>query len=222
VLQKTLRSIERSDWPASQLFLEVDQSTDHDPYQSQAINAAKLLKKFLRRKEEFLLFLEDDVEVNQHLCANLECWLQQNSAIHLGSLYNPGYLLLWREGITGIVEPSSFFGSQALLISRKAAAYLMRRWNGVEGMQDLRIRQLAELAEIPIYLHIPSLVQHRSEKSTWGGRFHQARDFVPLFAPTEPKILNQLSTHQLRRSHSSVSSFRRSRSRVEIPAGSNR
>jgi hypothetical protein len=32
-----------------------------------------------------------------------------------------------------------------------------------------------------LYYHVPSLVQHVGKKSVWGGFFHQAADYDPLW-----------------------------------------
>ncbi len=66
---------------------------------------------------------------------------------------------------------------QALLLSKEAIDYIMPRWNDVPGAQDIKISRLVGRLERPILYHAPSLVQHIGTRSTWGGGFHQARDF---------------------------------------------
>jgi hypothetical protein len=41
--------------------------------------------------------------------------------------------------------------------------------------------RLAGRLDRPLYYHVPSLVQHVGKKSVWGGFFHQAADYDPLW-----------------------------------------
>jgi hypothetical protein len=75
------------------------------------------------------------------------------------------------------VDGESIFGSQALLLSRQTAAYVVKHWNEIEGMQDIKISRLAARLKKPIFYHFPSLVQHVGRKSTWGGAFHRSSDY---------------------------------------------
>ena len=73
--------------------------------------------------------------------------------------------------------PDSVFGSQAFLMSMSAVAYVVRNWNQVEGMQDIKISRLAGRLKYPLLYHCPSLIQHAGRASVLGGPFHQAPDF---------------------------------------------
>jgi hypothetical protein len=73
------------------------------------------------------------------------------------------------------------FGSQAFVIAREALKYVIDRWTEVEGMQDIRISRLAGHLQPQMFYHAPSLVQHVGKESVWGGGFHQARDFDPIW-----------------------------------------
>ncbi len=79
------------------------------------------------------------------------------------------------------MDANSAFGSQALLLSKEAIDYILPRWNDVSGAQDIKISRLADRLGSPILYHAPSLVQHVGTQSTWGGGFHQARDFDPFW-----------------------------------------
>ena len=48
-------------------------------------------------------------------------------------------------------------------------------------MQDIKISRLAAQLDEPIFYHVPSLVQHVGKRSTWGGKFHFAADYDPLW-----------------------------------------
>jgi hypothetical protein len=80
-----------------------------------------------------------------------------------------------------VIAPHSIFGSQAFLISSRAAHYFVRHWNEVEGLQDIKMSRLAGRLKRPLYYHTPSLIQHVGRESLWGGGFHQAPDFDPLW-----------------------------------------
>jgi hypothetical protein len=82
---------------------------------------------------------------------------------------------------TRIVDPHTAFGSQALLLSKDAVEYVVRRWDAVPGLQDIKIFRLLARLGNPVFYHAPSLVQHIGANSTWGGGFHQASDFDPAW-----------------------------------------
>ncbi len=111
----------------------------------------------------YILFLEDDLDFNRHIRHNLHNWGPvKNKTVTLASLYNPRVreLACDLRNNARIVEPHSVFGSQAFLISRPTVEYLLRHWKKVDGMQDIKISRLAGLLRNPIFYHAPSLVQH--------------------------------------------------------------
>ncbi len=180
VRRQTLRNLERTDWGQAEVLVEMDDGVGDDPKERQQRSALRLLKRFLQAKGDHLLFLEDDLDFNRWLRHNLEQWppLQARS-VTLAGLYNPGL----REEACDVksrayvIRADHIFGSQAFLLSRKAAQFMIEHWNEVEGMQDIRMSRLAGRLGRPIYYHSPSLVQHVGAKSTWGGVFHEASDF---------------------------------------------
>jgi len=110
----------------------------------------------------------------------LESWLPlRKRQATVASLYNPSVreFKCDVERNVRLVDPRCVFGSQALLLSRKAVEFTVARWHTVRGMQDIRISRLAGKMGAPICYHAPSLVQHVGKKSTWGGGFHRALDF---------------------------------------------
>ena len=107
----------------------------------------------------------------------------KSETLGLASLYNPGLRELACDirNHARIVAPKSVFGSQAFLISRNTVEYVVRHWNEVQGMQDIKISRLAGRLKTPIFYHAPSLVQHTGAQSVWGAKFHQAADFDPTW-----------------------------------------
>ncbi len=176
----TLRRLGRTDWDRSALTVIEDTSSHADPQVRQTETALRALVHGLASGARHVLFLEDDLDFNHHLLHNLRQWsLVQQDQIGLASLYNPGV----REaacdlaGNAYIVRPQFVFGSQSFLLSRPVLANVVQNWTSVAGMQDIRMASLAGRLRLPIYYHVPSLVQHVGRNSTWGGGFHHARDF---------------------------------------------
>jgi hypothetical protein len=196
LLQQTLASLRASDWGDRPVHVQMDSSSDASPNVRQTETAFAALQAALRTPATHVLFLEDDVTFNRHLAHNLMNWspLVRGLAV-FASLYNPGmrpHASSYRENFS-LGSPESCFGSQAFIIARDALKYIIEHWKEVEGMQDIRISRLAARLQSPMFYHTPSLVQHVGEASTWGGGFHQARDFevdwkAPAFedAPVRP------------------------------------
>jgi ADP-heptose:LPS heptosyltransferase len=179
-LRKTLRSLARTDWRVESVHLQVDRETGSDHRERQTRTALLALEWSLSTDAEYVLFLEDDLSFNRHIRHNLERWKPLwNGELTLAGLYNPGL----RESAYDlqnravVVQPGSVFGSQAFLMSRHTVEFVVRHWNRVGGMQDIKISRLAGRLRHPILYHCPSLIQHVGRESVWGGSFHQALDF---------------------------------------------
>jgi hypothetical protein len=74
------------------------------------------------------------------------------------------------------------YGTQTIILSRKAAQIVAETWtnfrNYQPGMfQDILISRIVADNGLPIYYHLPSLVEHRAVASTYGGSKHQSIDF---------------------------------------------
>jgi Mannosyltransferase putative/Glycosyltransferase family 9 (heptosyltransferase) len=181
---QTLDRLAKTDWGQEPPHLEIDPG-DGDDYRKRQTHCAYLaLKRCLERPADYLFFLEDDLDFNQHLRHNLEHWeLLRSGGVTLASLYNPRVpdLACDIKNRARVVHPQSVFGSQALLISRGIVAHLVEHWEEVKGMQDIRIAKLAGRLRNPVFYHSPSLVQHTGRRSLWGGKFHQAADFDPCW-----------------------------------------
>ena len=178
--QRTLANLAGTDWGDEPIHLEIDQGEGDDHRRKQTLCSYWALRRSLDGSADYILFLEDDLEFNRHFRHNLHQWAPvKNGAVTLAGLYNPSL----RESACDlrvharIVAPRSVFGSQALLLSRRTVAYIVRHWNQVTGMQDIKISRLAGRLKNPIYYHVPSLVQHVGTRSIWGGTFHRAMDF---------------------------------------------
>jgi hypothetical protein len=162
--------------------VELDRSNLQDPRERQAQTSYLALSRSLRETDaDYVLFLEDDIEVNRSLYENLLNWpALQQKRFSLGGLYNPGVQILASDlkKRAIVVNPESIYGSQAFVISRSAARYVLHHWDEVPGMQDIKISRLAARTGLILY-HVPSLVQHVGTQSTWGGGYHQAIDYDP-------------------------------------------
>ena len=157
----------------------MDGATEEDRRDRQTKTALCALQWGLSAGADYILFLEDDLAFNRHLRHNLERWRPlRTGEIALAGLYNPNLREsaydLQNQAV--VVAPQSVFGSQAFVISISAVARVVRHWDEIEGMQDIKISRIAGRLKYPVLYHCPSLVQHVGKSSVWGGAFHQARD----------------------------------------------
>lgn len=181
VRRRTLNSLRRSDWGGTPLLV-FDSRKGGTPVKRTMNSAYLALQGGLDQMAEYILFLEDDLAFNRHIRHNLNRWRPlQGDALTLASLYNPSI----REQACDIrsnariVDPYAVWGGQAFLMSRDTVEHVVRHWREFKSNHDLRIPRLAGQLGKPILYHAPSLVQHTGRKSTWGGCFHQAKDFDP-------------------------------------------
>jgi hypothetical protein len=175
--QETLANLGRTDW-GEEAVVVVDVSEHFDRRERLVHTCRLLLRDALAAKRwDYLLFLEDDLVFNLHLRHNLQAWWPlRRGKVQLASLYNPGVRYLAHGPSCAAADPETVYGSQAFLISRACAAHLLKHYDAMSGMQDIRFSRLAARLG-PIYYHTPSLVQHVGRVSAWGGQFHEARDF---------------------------------------------
>ncbi len=180
--EQTLQRLAASDWGDAGLHLELDANRFERRQERQTQTSLLALQHSLDYDADYVLFLEDDLDFNQHLRHNLEHWMPlRQGSLALASLYNPGVRELAYDvpNHAAVVSSNAIYGSQAFILPRRTAAYVLRHWDEVEGMQDIKLSRLAGRLPRPIYYHVPSLVQHLGKQSVWGGRFHQALDFAP-------------------------------------------
>jgi ADP-heptose:LPS heptosyltransferase len=184
VRRRTLENLARTDWGDMPLHIHFDTPDGGTPIERQVQSSCVALKKSLDYRADYILFLEDDVDFNRHIRHNLRNWAPVTSgAVTLAGLYNPRLReKAWDlKSNARIVDPNSAYGSQALLLSKETVEYVVRRWDDVPGGQDIKMTRLAGRLGKPIFYHAPSLVQHMGTRSTWGGGFHQASDFDPVW-----------------------------------------
>jgi hypothetical protein len=183
-LDKTLRNLRASDWADRPVHVEMDRSADASPQIRQTETAFAALQAMVRTPATHVLFLEDDVQFNFNVVHNLVNWRPLAQGLTLfASLYNPGGRPLacsFRDNYS-IGSTNTCFGSQALVIARDALKFVLDHWNEIEGMQDIRISRLIAKLQPQMFYYTPSLVQHVGKESTWGGGFHSAGDFDPVW-----------------------------------------
>ena len=181
VRRATLERLAATDWVGDAVVV-LDGTDAVRPQERQERTARRLLERAAADGAGFVLFLEDDLEFNRHLSHNLAHWhplLAAGPDGHLlGSLYDPGvYATEWHlDRAFSVAHPEFVYGSQAFLLSRATVALVLAGWDGVPGMQDIKISRIAAKAG-PIHYHRPSLVQHVRAPSTWGGPYHWAKDY---------------------------------------------
>ncbi|HTL15689.1 MAG TPA: glycosyltransferase family 9 protein, partial [Patescibacteria group bacterium] len=108
IRERTLLSLKRSDWGNRPVHVEIDRReaprggriilncdssvAAGERQRNQAHTAWRALRHVLRRTDaEYILFLEDDVEVNRFMFHNLQLWRPLlEGEVTLAGLYNPG------------------------------------------------------------------------------------------------------------------------------------
>lgn len=183
LLRQTLRDLGRTDWAEPpRVYEDIDVSR---PLQDRVVTAAYgLVRRALACHNDFILFLEDDLRFNRHLRCNLQFWSPLReigpNEFFLASLYDPGVRAVeyHRHECYFIADPTSAYGSQALLLSSRTAQYILAHWHEENGFHDFRMFRLAA-RHCPIHYHVPSLVQHLGCANSVGGFFHCAQEFDP-------------------------------------------
>ena len=170
VRAQTLERLASTDWGSAPVVL-LDASTAERPQQRQEDTARRLLELAAAAGDEFVLFLEDDLDFNAHLRHNLEHWqplLDAEPDSHLmASLYDPGVAAVhWDlEHAFSIAHPELVYGSQAFVLARRNGRGRPCRLvdgSGHAGHQDLPDRRVARADPLPPALARPArrLSQH--------------------------------------------------------------
>jgi hypothetical protein len=178
--RQTLQNLAATDWGDEPVLLQIDPGTAPCRKERQEQATLRALQQSLQGDADYILFLEDDLDFNRHLRHNLREWNPlKNRDVTLAGLYNPNLspLACDVKSHAVVIAPHSVYGSQAFLVSRATAEYMVEHWREVEGMQDIKMSRLAGGLKKPLFYHTPSLVQHVGRHSVWGGAFHQAPDF---------------------------------------------
>jgi ADP-heptose:LPS heptosyltransferase len=181
IRKRTLESLRASDWGKREIDVQLDPGSCSHPQESQLENTRRALANALEKKTDYILFLEDDLQFNLHFWHNLQTWkpLQKGVVSLAGLCAMPGVRQKAADVQAGcwVAEPQSIYGSQAFLLSRETAEYVLKNWESESGYQDIRVSRLAARLGHPILYHYPSLVQHVGFASTWGGKFRWAVDY---------------------------------------------
>lgn len=145
-------------------------------------NSIEALKHELNNSEPYLILLEDDVQVSKTIITRLTKWLDKYPEVKFATLY----------GVSGFqrltINPDQFWGAQALLIAKEIISdiiYWTEHYNELgkgfpDGGCDLKYsRIVGKKLGLPIYNHVPAVVEHLGIHSSWpGGYVHKAADFV--------------------------------------------
>jgi hypothetical protein len=144
----------------------------------------RMIQRAGQLQTRFALLLEDDVVFGRWFCHNLNSWsllreVAPGRAFY-ASLYNPGRPIIIRRVAERylVADPRFVWGAQAIVKTPETARYIDTHWDSASGNPDQRMPAIAARVT-SIYYHVPSLVDHESVPTTWGGIEHSARDFDP-------------------------------------------
>jgi len=181
---QTLVNLSRTDWDWDvEIVLDKDYISDIiyqevPKTERQTIAAYYAIKKALEKPNPWIVFMEDDLLFNHYISHNILNWEPiKSNILNLGSLYTPkNNRCSVEDGVFWYkADCLKLYGSQFYIMSREAAQWAIDHWNTQIGMQDIRITRLSRGK--PIYYYSPSLVEHISISSVWGGQVHKADDF---------------------------------------------
>lgn len=181
IRNETLDSLKSTDWAWDiNVILDKDYVGPEvtNKTERQTLAAYYALEKAIEKPEPWIVFMEDDLIFNKYIAHNIKNWEPiKNNILNLGSLYTPsGNRCSVEDGFYWYkADCLRLYGSQFYIMSRLAAQWTVDHWYKEIGMQDIKITRLARGK--PIYYHSPSLVQHRSVPSVWGGASHTSQDF---------------------------------------------
>lgn len=151
-------------------------------------NVAAALTWALAQDMEYILFLEDDLDISTHFDAAVNTAYESGRPIV--SFYAPGMRFYpaaarrqiergqYEPGLYRPISRAAWFGSQALLLRRDAAETCATQYQDM--WFDLRLQKLTQF-DMAIY--VPNPVQHYGGrlKSTWSGdgKPHMSRSYQP-------------------------------------------
>src|SRR5262249_16756981 len=122
--QQTLEDLRKSDWDAAPLIVQIHDETEEAEIQS----AYLALRNSLAHDFDYVLLLEDDLQLNAHLRHNLQNWRPLRSGeVMMASIFNPGVREVACDlpNNARIVKPGSVQGGGAFLISRGMVEYIV-------------------------------------------------------------------------------------------------
>ena len=180
-LERTMERLRASGWP------ETPEVVLDDGVGEQAIDRIhrtwqRMIRRAAESKATYALLLEDDVVFGTWFPHNLLSWkllheLAPSGAFY-ASLYNPRrpFIVSRPEQRFLVADPRYVWGSQALVMTPPTARFIAANWETAPGNPDQRMPRIAARVT-PIYMHVPSLVDHAPAPTTWGGIEHSAPDF---------------------------------------------
>ena len=183
VRRQTLANLAMTDW-GEEVTVVVDEGSGPDRIERIDATWRRALALAAKSAADVSLLMEDDLDFNRRLRANLLDWPRLRGmgggSPFFASLYNPGFCAVHDrpKDRYAVMDPNACWGAQGLLVSRALAGYFIAHWNEEWGEPDMRMPRLASRF-VPIYYHRPSLVDHIGRASTWGGPWHSAIDFDP-------------------------------------------
>jgi hypothetical protein len=181
VRRRTIACLSATDWSADPEVV-VDDAAETGRIARIDATWRRALARAGTSDADAVLLMEDDLEFNFRLRDNLSHWSRLRGISgyqpFFGSLYNPGHAAVHTRPADcyRVMAPEGCWGAQALVVSPALARYFLQHWHEESGEPDIRMPRLASRF-VPIYYHLPSLVEHVGQLSTWGGRPHTAIDF---------------------------------------------
>ena len=137
-------------------------------------------------EQQWLLFLDDDLDFHPHLASHLEAWEPlRDRRSGMASVFNPSVraatnLKPLRNSFAA--EPQSFVAEQALLLRRCAAKQAVAHWNERPSLTSQRLNCVLQKWQ-PFWVHKPSLVQKVGPDSEKADQRPHAPDFDPDWVP---------------------------------------
>jgi hypothetical protein len=188
----TLESLRRSGWRAEPDLI-IDDGSSEDRLERIHRTWRRVIRRAAAASSEFVLLLEDDVHFGNWFAENLRQWpllaRVQPGGAFFASLYNPGRPYVRRSAREHylVAYPEALWGAQAIVMTPPTARFIDSHWDEVDGNPDQKMPRLAARVT-PLYLYLPSLVDHAPVPTTWGGIEHRAADFDPDFraCPAQP------------------------------------
>lgn len=191
VRAQTLAQLAATDWNEP-VTLALDDGSGNDRLRRIVATWRKALGLASEASADLSLIMEDDLDFNRHLRENLRSWMPlarlEGKLPFFASLYNPGIHTVHSRPAHRyhLMDANGCWGAQALLVSRAMAEHLVRHWDEFDCEPDLRMPRLAARLA-PIFYHLPSLVEHIGDVSTWGGCRHRAVDFDRDWRASNPR-----------------------------------
>jgi hypothetical protein len=187
-LSETLCSLAESDWPEMAVVVR-DVHRLPDRKASQTATALRIFEMAQGPECDYVAFCEDDILFNKSIYENLCNWKPLQDGALVASAYHDKAVEK-APGNTILVPYDRVAGSQFLLVKKSWLPELLAWWPcvGDDLMQDLRVYRALGMQHSHVYLHAPTLVQHQSRPSTWGGGAHRSPVWNPFWRHDE-KIL---------------------------------